>query len=208
MLDQAIHWLTETILRLGYPGITILMFIESSFIPFPSELVMPPAGYLAAKGRMAIEWAFAAGLGGSLLGALFNYWFAVVLGEPFLRKYGRYFFVKPANLDRTEAFFRRHGAISTFVGRLIPVIRQLISVPAGLARMPLRPFVLWTSLGAGVWCGILLYIGWLLGTHEATLREAAVKAYSTRAFLYLLPVLLVMVGGYAIWYRRRSRATG
>lgn len=206
MLSDLIHRLTEAIFTLGYPGIAVLMFIESSFIPFPSELVLPPAGYLAAQGRMSVPLAFLAGLTGSLLGALFNYYVAVYVGEPFLRRYGKYFFVKPQSLDKAEAFFRRHGEIGTFIGRLVPVVRQLISVPAGLARMHLGRFLFYTGLGAGVWCAVLLYIGWLLGRHEAVLREAAVAAYTNKALMYLLPAMLLIVGIYVLAQRRRKAA--
>ena len=144
MYDTIVKVLTETILALGYPGIGALMFIESSFVPFPSEVVLPPAGYLAAKGQMNGYLAFGAGTLGSLLGALFNYTIAVYVGEPFLRRYGKYFFVKATALDRAELFFADHGEISTFVGRLVPVVRQLISIPAGVARMNLQ------ELGQGV----------------------------------------------------------
>lgn len=203
MLHSVVQWLVDAVSALGYTGIVVLMTIESSFIPFPSELVMPPAGYLAAQGRMDPALAVLAGTFGSILGALFNYWFAIRVGEPFLRRYGKYFLVSAEHLDRAEGFFARHGEISTFIGRLVPVVRQLISIPAGMARVPLGRFVAFTTLGAGIWCAILVYIGWFVGRHEATLVEGVVKAYSTRAFLYLLPVLILIVVGYAIWYRRR-----
>lgn len=205
--DAIVAFLTDTVFALGYPGIAALMFIESSFVPFPSEVVLPPAGYLAAQGRMDPYLAFAAGLMGSLAGAWFNYFIALRVGEPFLRRYGRYFFVKEASLDRAERFFGRHGEISTFVGRLVPVVRQLISVPAGLARMSLARFSAFTAMGAGIWCAILVYIGYLHGTHEEALKEAVVKAETGRVFLYLLPVLAVLVAGYAFWYRRRRVPT-
>ena len=203
MYDTIVHFLTETILALGYPGIGALMFIESSFVPFPSEVVLPPAGYLAAKGQMNAYLAFGAGVTGSLLGALFNYYVAVFVGEPFLRRYGKYFFVKEKALDRAEQYFNAHGEISTFVGRLIPVVRQLISVPAGLAKMNVRRFALFTSLGAGIWCAILVYIGYFHGQHEDALKDAVVSASTTKAFLYLVPALLVIVVGYVVWHRRR-----
>ena len=148
MIHSVVQWLVETVSALGYPGIVALMFIESSFLPLPSELVMPPAGYLAAQGRMDPLLAVLAGTLGSIGGALFNYWFAVTVGEPFLRRYGKYVLVREHHLDRTEAFFARHGEISTFVGRLLPVARHLISIPAGMARMNLKRFVAFTALGA------------------------------------------------------------
>jgi membrane protein DedA with SNARE-associated domain len=203
MLHSVVQWLVETVSALGYPGIAALMAIESSFIPLPSEVVMPPAGYLAAQGRMDPVLAVLAGTLGSVIGALFNYWFAIVVGEPFLRRYGKYFLVSTEHLDRAEAFFARHGEISTFIGRLVPVVRQLISIPAGMARVPLGRFVAFTSLGAGIWCAVLVYIGWFVGRHETTLVEGMVKAYSTRAFLYMLPVLILVIIGYVLWHRRR-----
>ncbi len=206
MIHSVVQWLVETVSALGYPGIVALMFIESSFLPLPSELVMPPAGYLAAQGRMDPVLAVLAGTLGSIGGALFNYWFAVTVGEPFLRRYGKYVLVRAHHLDRTEAFFARHGEISTFVGRLLPVARHLISIPAGMARMDLRRFVAFTALGASIWCAVLVYIGWFLGRHEAVLREGVVKAYSTQAVLYMLPVLVVLLAGYVFWYRRRKSA--
>lgn len=206
MLHSIAQWLVETVSGLGYPGIIVLMTIESSFIPLPSEVVMPPAGYLAAQGRMDPVLAVLAGTFGSVLGALFNYWFAIVVGEPFLRRYGRYFLVSTDHLDRAESFFARHGEISTFIGRLVPVVRQLISIPAGMARVPLGRFVAFTALGAGIWCSVLVYIGWLVGRHEATLVEGVVRAYSTRAFLYMLPVLILVIIGYVVWHRRRRLA--
>lgn len=212
MISDLIHTVVETVFALGYPGIIGLMFIESSFIPFPSEIVMPPAGYLAAMGRMNIYAVIASGLLGSMMGALFNYYFAVWVGEPFLRRYGRYFFVSGKALDKSEAFFRRHGEVSTFVGRLTPVVRQLISVPAGLARMNLGKFLAFTALGAGIWCAILTYIGWLLGRHGAGMAEAAEQAKAQASevvVFYIIPVLVLIVAVYAFWYnRRRARETG
>ncbi len=208
MIDAAIHWLIETVFALGYPGIIVLMAIESSFLPLPSELVMPPAGYLAATGRMHAGLAVVSGAAGSLIGALFNYYFAVYMGEPFLRRYGRFVLVSNHNLDRAEGFFRRHGEIATFVGRFIPVIRHLISIPAGMSRMGLGRFALFTTIGAGLWCAVLVYIGWLLGRHEAELREAAVQAYTTRALGVIIPTLIALVLLYAWWHRRRRGRGG
>ena len=154
----------------GYAFIFAFMAIESSFIPFPSEIVMIPAGFLAARGELTLHapvpdlaLACAVGLAGSLAGAYFNYFLSSKLGEPFLRKYGKWFFVKPAALDRACEVFNRYGGVTTFVCRLIPVIRQLISIPAGLARMPLGKFTLITGLGAGIWTTILAAVGYALG---------------------------------------------
>jgi membrane protein DedA with SNARE-associated domain len=203
MLTQFFHWLADTVLALGYPGIVVLMAIESSVLPLPSELVMPPAGYLAAKGQMNGSIAILAGTVGSLLGALVNYGLAVFVGEPVLRRYGKFVLVSERSLDRTEAFFRRHGEISTFVGRLLPVIRHLISIPAGMSLMALSRFALFTSLGAGLWCFILTYLGWLIGRHGEQV-EAAIGPYVHRTLVhYVLPGVLLLVAVYVWWWRRR-----
>lgn len=208
MLTSFFHWLAESVLALGYPGIVVLMAIESSVLPLPSELVMPPAGYLASKGQMSAGLAVAAGTLGSVLGALVNYLLAVVVGEPVLRRYGKFVLVSARSLDRTEAFFRRHGEISTFVGRLLPVIRHLISIPAGMSRMALRRFVAFTALGAGLWCGILTYLGWLIGRHGGEV-ERAIGPYVHRTLvLYVLPGTVLLVAAYAWWRRRSSTSAG
>lgn len=207
--SQAVHWITETIFALGYPGIVALMALESSFFPFPSEVVLPPAGYLAAQGRMNAWIALGAGVVGSLIGALFNYVVAVRLGRPLLHRYGRYLLIKESSLDRAEAYFRSHGEISTFVGRLIPVIRQYISLPAGLARMRLDLFAVYTALGAGIWCAILTWIGWYLGTQAERLGglpPEQVHRYVNMALLILAPAVALLVLVYVVRHRRRSRA--
>jgi membrane protein DedA with SNARE-associated domain len=209
--SQAVHWITETIFALGYPGIVALMALESSFFPFPSEVVLPPAGYLAAQGRMNAWIALGAGIFGSLIGAVFNYVVAVRLGRPLLHRYGRYLLIKESSLDRAEAYFRSHGEISTFVGRLIPVIRQYISLPAGLARMRLDLFALYTALGAGIWCAILTWIGWYLGTQAervGVLPPEQVHRYVNTALLILAPALVLLIVLYVVRHRRKSQSAG
>jgi membrane protein DedA with SNARE-associated domain len=202
MLSSFFHWLADTILRLGYPGIMVLMAIESSVLPLPSELVMPPAGYLAAKGQMNSVLAVAAGTLGSVIGALVNYALALFVGEPLLRKYGKYVLVSARSLDRTEAFFRRHGEISTLIGRLLPVVRHLISIPAGVSRMNLGRFIFFTALGAGLWCAILTYLGWIIGRHGEQV-EAVIGTYVHHTLLaYILPGVVILLGAYVLWRRR------
>ena len=192
-------WLAETVLAMGYPGIVFLMAVESSLVPFPSELVMPPAGYLIYEGKMAWPLVILAGTAGSMAGALFNYWVAFHFGRPFFLRYGKYFFLKPEHLDRADRFFARHGEITTFVGRLVPVVRQLISLPAGVARMPLGKFCLYTGLGAGIWVCVLTGVGYLVGRNadllHSTLRNAT---------LWSLTLAVALVVGY-VRVRGRSR---
>lgn len=162
-MDELAAWIVDKVGAMGYTGITALMFLESSFFPFPSEVVMPPAGYLARQGDMDLFWVIISGVAGSLLGALFNYWISLKIGRPFFERYGRYLFVSKKTLDRSEVFFLRHGPFSTFTGRLLPGIRQYISLPAGIAKMPLGPFCLYTAAGAGIWVSVLTMIGYVIG---------------------------------------------
>jgi membrane protein DedA with SNARE-associated domain len=188
--------LTETIGKMGYTGIVALMFLESSFFPFPSEVVLPPAGYLAWKGEMSFAAVLAAGIVGSILGALFNYWFALRFGRPFLLKYGKYFFVSEESLQKADVFFARHGHISTLVGRLLPVIRQYISLPAGISRMKLDVFVIYTTIGAGAWAAILTAVGYLLGEHQDLLNNYLhVITFSCAASAVLLVVGYILYVG-------------
>ncbi len=170
-MESVVAALLETVGSLGYPGIFILMFLESSFFPFPSEVVMIPAGYLAQQGEMQLAWVFASGLAGSLAGALFNYWLAMTVGRSFLLRYGRYLMISAATLEKMERFFGRHGEISTLNGRLLPGVRQYISLPAGIARMPIGRFALYTGLGAGLWMTVLVLLGYFLGTNQAMINQ-------------------------------------
>jgi membrane protein DedA with SNARE-associated domain len=206
MLESFVHWLLERFRDMGYPGIVILMAMESSVLPVPSELVMPPAGYLAAKGEMNIVIAIACGVLGSVLGALANYGVALWLGRAVIRRAGRYLLISEKALDRAERFFDRHGEISTLLGRMLPVVRHLISIPAGIARMSLPRFVLFTGLGAFLWCTILATIGYVLGQHEDVLSNVEVQHYVSRALVYLIPALIATVIAYAWWQRRRAGA--
>lgn len=200
ILSALVAWLVDTIGKMGYAGIVSLMFLESSFFPFPSEVVMPPAGYLAWKGEMSLSLALLAGIAGSLLGALFNYWVAVKLGRPFLEKYGKYFFVSPESISKADEFFLKHGHVSTLVGRLLPVIRQYISLPAGIARMPMKTFMLFTTIGAGAWVSVLTFAGYLLGEHQNLLKE-----YLHVITIGCVLVACVIAGGYYLAVRHRKK---
>jgi len=203
MLERFIDWLLRTLLVLGYPGIIALMAMESSILPVPSELVMPPAGYLAARGQMSFAVALICGVLGSLIGALANYFGAQWIGRPLIARYGKYVLLSEKNLQRSERFFAQHGEISTLIGRLFPVIRHLISIPAGLHHMPLPKFLLYTGMGAAAWCTILTFIGYFLGQHEGVLRNEEIHRYVTWVLLALIPITLIAVLIYV--RRRRSR---
>ena len=198
MLSSVVDFIVQTVGSLGYLGIFLMMFLESSFFPFPSEVVMIPAGYLAYKGEMNMFIAIAVGILGSLAGALFNYYLAVKFGRKFLIKYGKYFFIKEPTIVKMEEFFKSHGHISTFSGRLIPAVRQYISFPAGLARMNLFIFCIYTSLGAGIWVIILTLLGYFLGGNEALIKE-----YLHTIVIVILVLLAVL--GFAYYKRVKNK---
>jgi len=207
MVEQLSLWLVGAIGDIGYVGIVLLMAMESSVLPVPSELVMPPAGYLAYQGQMNIWIALASGIAGSVIGAYANYWVASKLGRWVFVRYGKWVLLTEKSLERTERFFNRHGEIATFIGRLFPVIRHLISIPAGLARMRLDRFFLYTGVGAALWCAVLLGVGWIIGKATADLASeqtrALMKDYAHRAVLWMLPFVIALVAAYVMRLRAR-----
>lgn len=196
MLSTIIDFIVQTVGTLGYAGIFIMMFLESSFFPFPSEVVMIPAGYLVYKGEMNMYLVILFGILGSLAGALFNYYLAIKFGRKFLVKYGKYFFIKEQTIVRMEEFFKNHGHISTFSGRLIPGLRHYISLPAGLAKMNLFVFCLYTSLGAALWVTILTVLGYYLGDNQELIKEY---------LRYLIVGLLLTLGILGFWYYKKVK---
>lgn len=193
----------------GFLLVFFFMTVESSFIPFPSEVVMIPAGFLAARGALTTgsplldaSLAVIAGTAGSLAGAFVNYYLARGVGKPFLDRYGKYLFLPPQKLQRAEEVFLQYGAGATFVCRLLPAIRQLISIPAGLSRMPLGSFALWTGLGAGIWVIVLTAVGYVLGTRTAAMSYADLVHTGTAMVKgnlpWLVPALLVLFAVYVM----------
>ena len=197
-MGALIDWIVQTVGSLGYLGIFFMMFLESSFFPFPSEVVMIPAGYLASKGEMNIWIAIVMGILGSIAGALFNYYLAVKLGRKLLLKYGHYVFFTKETLEKVENFFQKHGSFSTLSGRLIPVIRQYVSLPAGLARMNLWLFCFYTGVGAGIWVSILAYLGYYFGQNEALLQE------NLHTVTIVVLSLIVLAIGIYIWLHKKK----
>jgi membrane protein DedA with SNARE-associated domain len=184
----------QVIKALGYPGIALVMLIENLFPPIPSEIVMPFAGFLAADGgSVSFVGIVVAGTLGSVAGAVIIYWIGMWADEPvvrtFVRRYGRFFMLKESDIDRTLAAFERHGELYVFVGRLIPLVRSLISLPAGMQRMPFGKFLLFTTLGSALWTGILSYAGYVLGENWEQ-----VLAVVDRYQLVTMVVLGVIVG--------------
>ena len=194
--------------HLNYRTVTLFMAIESSFIPFPSEAVVPPAAWKAAvTGEMNVFLVVAFATLGALIGAFINYYLAVWLGRPIVYKFansrlGHMCLIDETKVQNAERYFDKHGAVSTFIGRLVPAVRQLISIPAGLARMGLGRFVLYTSLGAGVWNAILATLGYYMATIPGLQTEEAVmnkvKEYSSEIGIVFI-VLAVAIVTYLIY---------
>ena len=192
-----IAWCLE---HLNYWVITLLMAIESSFIPFPSEVVVPPAAYLAASGsELNVFLVVLCATVGALIGALVNYALAYYLGRPLVYRFansrlGHICLIDQSSVERAEQYFDRHGALGTFVGRLVPAVRQLISIPAGLARMGLGRFVLYTSMGATLWTSILAAIGYYLASVVPYDQlDSAVASYSVYLKVAMLLLGLVVL---------------
>ena len=171
-MAQLIELLLSSVSSWGYWGIFIMMAIESTVIPLPSEVVMIPAGYLVQQEKMDVLLVIASGTLGSVVGALLNYYLAKILGRTLIQKYGKYFFMPPERLFRVERFFETHGSFSTFSGRLIPVVRHLISIVAGFALMKKRTFILYTGVGAGIWVTVLTALGYFIGQNEQLIKES------------------------------------
>ena len=198
MIKELAQTLVDVIFEWGYLGIFIMMAIESSFIPFPSEIILIPAGYLASKGDMSIAMIMTSALGGSLLGAFINYYLALSLGRKMLQKYGKFFFVKESALEKMDNYFDKHGHISTFIGRLIPGIRQLISIPAGLARMNLAVFSIYTALGAGIWALILTMLGYFIGENQEL-----IDSYLKQIIITVLVALFLLASWYTYYQKTK-----
>lgn len=200
MLSDIINFLVDLVADWGYIGIFLLMALESSFFPFPSEVVMIPAGYLVYKGEMSATLAFLAGTFGSLAGALFNYYLCFFFGRSFIQKYGKYAGITDKKMAKFENFFNKYGEISTFNCRLIPGIRQYISLPAGLAKMNMLRFCIFTTLGAGIWVAILIAIGYFLGDQKELITE-----YLHSIIIVLLIIVALITATY-IYIQKKKKA--
>ncbi len=196
------EWVTQTMEALGYWGIGLLMFLENLFPPIPSELIMPLAGFTVAQGRMQFAPAVAAGVVGTVLGAVLWYWVGQVVSEQRLMRwadrYGKWLAISGQDIQRAIAWFNRYGKRAVFLGRLVPGVRTLISLPAGLGRMSFFPFLLYSTAGTLIWTLLLTYAGFLLGDNYERVEQ------------YLGPVSKLVLAGLAIalgvwlWRRRRS----
>jgi membrane protein DedA with SNARE-associated domain len=157
--------------KIGYLGIFIGMFLESTFVPIPSEIIMLPAGIAASAGKFNIYLVIFIGVVGNLFGAIFNYYLAIYCGRPIILKIGKYFFMKEKTIIAIEKFFNEHGSFSTFTGRLIPGVRHYISIPAGIARMNFKKFCFYTFSGSAIWVTVLTYLGFFIGENQDQIKE-------------------------------------
>jgi membrane protein DedA with SNARE-associated domain len=183
----------------GYAGIALLMAIESACIPLPSELIMPFAGYLVFEGKLSLFWAATAGAVGCNLGSLISYEIGYHGGRPLVEKFGSYILLGRRELDWAESFFRRGGQVTVLIGRLLPVVRTFIALPAGIARMPRGRFHLYTFLGSWPWCFGLAYLGMKLGENWRSLGQYFHKFDAVIGVLLLLGVVYFV---YSHWRNR------
>lgn len=210
LLEQVGGWIESLIAAIGYPGIVLAMALENIFPPIPSEAVLPFAGALSAKGELDFWGAVAAGTAGSLIGAVVLYAIGYIAREAGVRRlvaaYGRYLFISERDLDRSADWFERYGEAIIFFGRLIPLIRSIISVPAGYTRMNMVRFLIYTTLGTTLWNLILTYIGRVLGENWADISEL-MAPYEYGVLILLGLLVVVFIGWRAVrWRRQRTES--
>lgn len=189
---------------LGYPGLFILIVLESTMVPVPSLLVMPFAGFLASRGDFSLPVILVINSAGALTGSLLSYWLGAAGGKPLLLRYGKYVFVRPRDIEKTEEYFEKHGGKTIFIGRFLPVVRHLISIPAGIARMPMLPFLTLTFLGASLWGGGLMILGYQLGENwEGVVTQA--KKYDLVIAALVVVAILAVALRFVLRRRREAR---
>lgn len=198
-MPEYLQWIVDLVHHFGYPGIFFATFLESTFVPLPSEVTMLPAGYLIYQGKMSTGMVMFCSITGTIAGSLVNYYIALYLGRPVLLRFQKYFFLNDAKVAKIEKFFAKHGEISTLSGRLIPGLRHLISFPAGLARMNVKTFCLFTGIGGGIWMAILTAVGYYIGG-----KEELVRAYMPKVVMAGIAIAVLAIGCYVLYIRKIS----
>ena len=203
MLASFAHAVQNIVNDLGYPGLFLLVVLESTLVPVPSLLVFPFAGFLAHQGVFSLPVILVLNTVGALTGSALSYWVGVKGGKPFLLRYGKYFFVNAADIEKTHRFFETYGARAILIGRFVPVVRHVQSIPAGIARMSFRTFLIQTGIGATVWGGGLMVVGYVLGSKWETIEHYGKKID--------LPIALAVVATIAFlavrfYLKRRKQA--
>ena len=203
LFAQFVAFVLSLLKELGYLGIFVGMAIESTFIPLPSEIILIPAGVLVAKGEMSFIIVLLAGIFGSLAGAIINYFLALYLGRSavdiLISKYGKLFFINHEKIKKSEIFFKEHGGITTFIGRLIPGMRHIISIPAGFSRMNFFRFCSFTIIGAGIWSTVLIYTGYFFGDNSELVKNNWNLVLSS---LVMLSIIVLVV--YILWNKKKN----
>ncbi len=203
MLEQFANWVKDVVASMGYPGVFLLITLESTLVPIPSELVMPFAGYMAAKGAFSLPVILIINSTAALLGSGICYFIGAKGGKPFLERYGKFFLLRQHDLEKTERVFAKHGKWVILIGRFVPVVRHIISIPAGIARMPLKTFFLQTFIGSTIWGGFLILLGYQLGENW---EAVATKFKRIDLVIGVVVVLgLVALGIRFVVRRRRER---
>jgi len=198
-MDTIAHHLQQLILDAGYLGLFALIVLESTAIPVPSLLVMPFAGYLAAQGHFSLPVILAVNSAGALTGSLLSYWFGAAGGKKLLLRYGKWLLIKPEDLDKAHAYFERYGARTIFIARFLPVVRHLISIPAGIARMRLDKFLALTFAGATIWGGGLMILGYQLGANW----ESVIKTWKKIDIFVAFGIVILLAFAVVRFVRRR-----
>jgi len=200
-------WVISIMQTMGYPGIGLLMFLENIFPPIPSELIMPAAGFAATSGGLTLWGAILAGIIGSVLGQLPLYYLGRLVGRRRLKRWadqhGRWLMVSAANIDQADAMFNRHGKSAVFFCRVVPGLRSLISIPAGIAKMNLATFLIWTTLGTTIWTSALTTLGYVLGQNYERVSE-----YMGPASTIILGLLVAAVIVWVLRRRRKAKRSG
>ncbi len=204
MLEQFAHYVQNIVATLGYPGLFVLIMLESTLVPIPSELIMPFAGALAARGDFSLPVVIGINSVAAITGSAICYWLGAAGGKPLLVRYGKYAGVRRKDLERTETYFARHGRATILIGRFLPVVRHIISIPAGIARMPLVPFFTQTFIGATIWGTVLIMIGYELGARWETVATK-LKHVDILIGVGIVIVLLAIAIRFVVRRRRELR---
>jgi membrane protein DedA with SNARE-associated domain len=205
MFKALIGWYMDRLAEGGYLLVGLLMAMESSIVPLPSEVIIPPAAYLAHTGKLSIglPGIILAGTIGSWLGATLMYWAARLAGRPLVMRYGRYFLISCQKVEGAERWAAHYGAMGIFISRLLPVVRHLIGIPAGIVRMDYKAFSLFTVLGSGLWCAVLCYVGIKMGQDKKLMQGEL-----HRISIWLGGAMLVLGTIYYLFVHRQMRKTG
>jgi len=203
MFKGLIDWYMTTLKTGGYPIVGLLMAIESSIVPLPSELIIPPAAHLAHTGQipLSLTGIIIAGTIGSWIGATAMYWAARLAGRPLVMRYGSYILIPPKKIEGAERWAAHYGSMGIFISRLLPVVRHLIGIPAGIVRMDYRAFSIYTVLGSGIWCGVLCYVGIKMGQDEQLM-----KGELHRITIWLGGAMLILGGMYYLFVYRQMKS--